>query len=302
MTLLWIPFTLMAAFMQAWRNATQKQLSQYASTLGVTLARFIVALPFSVIYLWALYQYYADVKIPIFTSKFFLCCVTAGVAQIFATVFMVMLFKARNYTIGVGLAKSEAILTAILGALFFSVSLSRLAWVGVFIGLIAVWLMSLSRGTSSSLRDLSVKTILTGLASGLCFAICSMFIRQSSLALREMNELPVLLSAAWTLLFILSIQTVLLVLWLGFKDPQTLKTLYEKRKLTTTVSFFSFSASLCWFTAMSLQVVPMVKTLGQVEVLFTLGISAWWFKEKLNPNDYLGLILIMISAILVVLA
>ena len=37
---------------------------------------------------------------------------------------MVKLFKLRNYAIGAGLAKSEAILAAVLGVLFFSESLT----------------------------------------------------------------------------------------------------------------------------------------------------------------------------------
>ncbi len=53
--MLWIPFTLLAAFTQALRNAQQKQLSREVNALGVTLARFIWALPLAVIYLALLY-------------------------------------------------------------------------------------------------------------------------------------------------------------------------------------------------------------------------------------------------------
>lgn len=35
----------MAAFMQAWRNAFQKQLSSTVDVYGVTLARFLFAVP-----------------------------------------------------------------------------------------------------------------------------------------------------------------------------------------------------------------------------------------------------------------
>ena len=41
----WLVLTLFAAFMQAWRNAFQKQLSQHVPVLGVTLARFLGAWP-----------------------------------------------------------------------------------------------------------------------------------------------------------------------------------------------------------------------------------------------------------------
>jgi len=53
---------------------------------------------------------------------------------------------------------------------------------------------------------------------------------------------------------------------------------------------------------MSLESVAIVKTLGQVEVLFTLMISAWFFKEKLQRTDHLGLLLVVVGAVLVIWA
>jgi uncharacterized membrane protein len=43
---------------------------------------------------------------------------------------MVQLFKQKNYAIGVGLAKSEAVLAAIIAVLFLSDHLSLLGWFG----------------------------------------------------------------------------------------------------------------------------------------------------------------------------
>ncbi len=128
----------MAAFMQSWRNALQKELRHCVNTLGVTLARFIGALPLAAIYLWCLYQYYPSTSIPKFSEKFFSYVLIAAIAQIMATIFMVMLFKTRNYAIGVGLAKSEAVIAAILGAIFFASALSPTALLGVIIGGIAI--------------------------------------------------------------------------------------------------------------------------------------------------------------------
>jgi uncharacterized membrane protein len=53
---------------------------------------------------------------------------------------------------------------------------------------------------------------------------------------------------------------------------------------------------------MSLETVPLVKTLGQVEVFFTLLISALIFKEPLKQQDYLGLGLVVVAAIMVLWA
>ena len=68
------------------------------------------------------------------------------------------------------------------------------------------------------------------------------------------------------------------------------------------MSVCSFVASLGWFTAMTMQSVAIVKTLGQIEILFSLLISTYFFKEKLARTDHWGLCLVVIAAILVIWA
>lgn len=289
---LWIPFTLLAAFMQAWRNAFQKQLSNDVSATGVTLARFIWAWPFVLLYLFALYQW-QPAPLPTFNMSVSVFVIAAALAQILATGLMVRLFQLRNYAIGAGLAKSEAVLAAILGVWFFSSPLSLLGWAGVTVGAIAVFLLS-----GASWRQLSWQTMLLGLGSGLAFALTSLWVREASLAL----GLPFPHGAAWVLLTVVILQTVLLVCWLWLTDIPTLTALWLRPRLTLLVSICSCVGSIGWFSAMSLQTVPLVKTLGQIEVLFMLLISARLFEEKLGVQDYLGLLLIVVAAIAVMWA
>ncbi|MBS99519.1 MAG: multidrug transporter [Oceanospirillaceae bacterium] len=290
---LWIPFTIFAAFMQSWRNAFQNKLSKDVNTAGVTLARFLWASPLAACYLGVLYAV-KPVEIPRFDSTFVLTVLAASISQIIATALMVMLFRLRNYAIGVGLAKSEAVIAAILGAFFFSAPLTWLAWAGVFIGALAVWLM----GNTGPIRELPLKTVLTGLGSGLAFALTTLWVREASLML----ELTFPHSAAWVLLWVISTQTLILLGWLLVRDRATLLMLWRRPKLVVATSVFSCLGSLGWFTAMSLETVALVKTLGQIEVLFTLAISARWFREKLGARDISGLALIVVGAICVIVA
>jgi len=89
---------------------------------------------------------------------------------------------------------------------------------------------------------------------------------------------------------------------LTLRNPQTLTALWRRPKLTLSVSVCSCVGSVGWFTAMSLESVALVKTLGQVEVLFMLLISTFIFKEKLKHTDHLGLLLIVLAAIAVMWA
>ncbi|MDO4222933.1 MAG: DMT family transporter [Acinetobacter sp.] len=290
--MLWVLFTLLAASMQAARNAFQKQLSQTVPVLGVTLARFLYAVPLAICYLLSHYIFQEQFALPQWNGAFFAYVVGASIAQILATALMVQLFRLKNYAIGVGLAKSEAILTAILGVSFFGTQLGVLGWLGVLIGGIAIFMMT----GGIRLKALSWQTLGIGLGSGLSFALTSLWVREASLQL----DLPALTSAAWVIFSVISCEAVMLVCYLAWREPETLRKLMQQQKLLLATSVFSFVGSLGWFSAMSLQHVAFVKTVGQIEVLFTLLISLLIFKERLKSSDIWGLFLIVIAAILVV--
>ncbi|WP_309247259.1 DMT family transporter [Shewanella sp. VB17] len=229
--------------------------------------------------------------LPIITLDFMLYVLGASVIQILATALMVKLFKLKNFTIGTGLAKSEALVAAILGVLFFGTELSLLGWLGVSTGALAIFMMSSAQG----LKEFSLKTVSIGLACGTAFALTSLWVREASLSL----GLPFPHGAAWVLLMVVVIQTVILLGYLLFKEKDTLTLLCNRPKLTLLTSSTSCLGSIGWFSAMSLQAVPYVKTLGQIEVFFTLLIAIFWLKEQVKIKDILALILIVVAAILV---
>ncbi len=278
--------------MQSWRNALQSQLSQEVSIAGVTLARFIWAAPIAGLYLFSLYVW-QPTEIPEFSSGYFSVVIAASCSQILATALMVVLFKQSNYAIGAGLAKSEAIIAAILGMLFFGTLLSPLAWLGVLIGGVAIFILSHQKQTKKA----SIKTIIIGIASGSAFALTSLWVREASLTLNALFPHR----AAWVLFSVISIQTVALTLFLWVTDRVSLKALIERPRLTFLTSMTSCLGSIGWFSAMSLQAVPYVKTLGQIEIFFTMLISVLWLKEGLQRRSIIGLVLIAFAAILVML-
>lgn len=287
---MWVLFTLLAAFMQAWRNACQSRLSKEVKVAGVTLARFLWAGPIALAYLSALYAWH-NPGIPEFNQPFILFVLGASTMQILATGLMVSLFKRQNFAIGAGLAKSEAVVAAVLGVCFFGTSLSLLGWAGVIVGTLAVFFMSSKQG----LRSLSLPTLALGLGCGSSFALTSLWVREASLSL----EVPFPHSAAWVLVFVIGIQTLVLVAYLGARDRSTLKALWQRPTLTLLTSTTSCIGSIGWFSAMSLEAVPYVKTLGQVEVFFTLMVATFWLKENLCIKDMLSLLLIAVAAVMV---
>ncbi|MEZ8634060.1 multidrug transporter [Vibrio cyclitrophicus] len=290
MSFSWIAFTLLAAFSQSWRNAFQSKLSGTMSVAGVTLARFIWAGPIALIYLCALYQW-QPVAVPSFSGKFGFFIVAAAIMQILATGLMVMLFKLENYAIGAGLAKCEAPVSAVLSVLFFGTALTVTGWIGVLIGTLGVLIMS----SSSGWRSLSPKVFLLGMACSTAFALTSLWVREASLSI----GLPFPHSAAWVLFLVISLQTVIICTYLFFRERDTLRQIFTKSKLVVMTSLASVIGSLGWFSAMSLQAVPYVKTLGQIEVAFMVLISYFWLGQSIARKDILALILLSIAAVLV---
>ncbi|MGS2719394.1 EamA family transporter [Paraglaciecola aestuariivivens] len=289
----WVFFTLGAVVMQTLRNALQSQLSSHVSTAGVTLARFLFAPPIALLYLGILYAVSAQI-IPLFSVKFILYVSLAGISQIAATALMVQLFKQKNFAVGAGLAKSEALVAGVFGTIFFGSHLSLLGWLGILVGGVAVFVLS----GSSRRGQLNLKTVLLGLACGSCFALTSLLVREASLLL----AVPFPHSAAWVLLWVLCIQTCLLVIYIALKDRATFSKLKIHAKATLATSATSCLGSICWFSAMALQHVAYVKTVGQLEVLFTLLMAKFWLKNSVQKHEVLGLCFIAVAAILVMWA
>jgi drug/metabolite transporter (DMT)-like permease len=289
----WILFTLGAVVMQTVRNALQSKLSGAVNTSGVTLSRFILAPPIALVYLLILYSSSAS-QAPEFSGTFIAVILCASLLQIAATSLMVILFKQKNFAIGAGLAKSEALVAGVVGMLFFGSYLTPLGWAGIVIGAIAVFVLS----SGNRLHGISVKTMVIGLACGTCFALTSLLVREASHMLNVQHTM----AAAWVLLWVLCVQTISLSGYIALTKPFVFRQLTNAKSQVLAISTVSCLGSICWFTAMALQHVALVKTLGQLEVLLTLVLSHYWLKNAVTKREIAGLLLIGLAAIFVMWA
>ena len=96
---LWIPITVLAAFLQNARSALQKHLKGRLTTLGAAYVRFLYAMPFSLLYLWGLHEI-GGKDLPVFNTTFLMYCVLGGASQILFTVLLLYLFQFRNFAVG----------------------------------------------------------------------------------------------------------------------------------------------------------------------------------------------------------
>ncbi|GJM14067.1 MAG: multidrug transporter [Pseudohongiella sp.] len=292
---IWILFTLLAVAMQSLRTAAQKQIAQSVSASSATLVRYLFGLPFALAYFFFLRSIYVDEQL-VSNAVFFRAASLAAIAQIFATVFLIKALTLRNFAVGTALAKTEALLTAIIGALFFSAALSPIAYLSVAIGVAGVLVAS---NWKISVRDLfQNESIKFGIGAGLGFALASLWIREASLSL-EINRIY---SAAAVLLYMVVVQTVACLLYVLVREAGQLPLILARWRASIFIGFSSLAGSVGWFTAMSLQEAAIVKTLGQTEFVVTLLITYFYFGEKISAREYIGILLVALSVMLLITA
>ncbi|MDH3231664.1 MAG: DMT family transporter [Alphaproteobacteria bacterium] len=297
---LWIPITIVAAFMQNARSALQKHLKGRLSTLGATYVRFLYALPFAMLYVAAL-ETFGGGPLPEPNRLFFVYVFLGGVAQIVFTGLLMWLFSFRNFAVGTTFSKTEVVQVAILGLVILGDTLTPLAAIAV--GVAAVGVMILSAGqtnlsAASLFTSLAEKPTLIGLASGAFLGASVVFFRGASLALGHDS---VVMAAAFTLAVALVIQTAIMGLYLAWREPATLKAVLVHWRWSLAVGIAGVLASICWFTAFTLQNGAYVRALGQIELIFTFVASVFFFRERTSRPEIAGILLVAAGIVLLVL-
>lgn len=284
--------------MQAVRTAGQKQLSGKLNSMATTAVRYVYALPFSWIYLAWLLEF-REVSIPTLNNDFLVYALIACVTQIIGTVCLVAAFRYKNFAVATSLAKTEAIQVAVVGALLFAAPLSFMGWFSVIVGVIGVFFVSKVKFNPREMFAGSdaMTGLVFGLGAGLGLAITTLLIRESSLAL----NIDLMVSAAITLVFMITVQTIISVGYVYFQDQKQLGLMLKHWRLCLFVGVTSVLGSIGWFTAASFQTAAYVKALGQVEFFITLALTYRFFKEKITAIEYLGMFFIVLSVVILLL-
>lgn len=297
---LWIPITIVAAFMQNARSALQKHLKDRLSTLGATYVRFLYALPFAILYVAAL-NMIGGMSLPAPNGVFFLYVFLGGVAQIIFTGLLMWLFSFRNFAVGTTFSKTEVVQVAILGLLILGDTLTPLAAVAIAVAAVGVMILSAGQTNVSAaalFASLAEKPTLIGLASGAFLGASVVFFRGAALALGHDG---VVMAAAFTLAVALVIQTAVMGLYLAWKEPATLRGVLVHWRWSLAVGVAGVLASICWFTAFTLQNGAYVRALGQIELIFTFAASVFFFRERTSRTEIAGILLVAAGILILIL-
>jgi drug/metabolite transporter (DMT)-like permease len=137
------------------------------------------------------------------------------------------------------------------------------------------------------------------MASGAGFALAATGYRGAALELEGTNSATT--AAAYTLLWAQASQVVVLGGYLLWRNASVLIGLFKAWRQSIAAGFAGAAASAGWFTAMALEPVAHVRTLGLIELLFSLAFARRFFREKISTLELVGMGLLAVSLALVTL-
>ena len=298
---LWIPLTIWAGFAQTLRNAAQRHLIVELGTLGATLVRFVYGLPFALLW-FGLVAIVEDAGLPAVNPEFLFWVIEGGVTQIVATALLLRVMHTRNFALGVAYTKTELMQVAIIAVIFLDDPLSLPTVMAITVATFGVLMLSpvdRERPLRGFFTGWTTASAALGFASGGCFALAAVGYRGAALTL---DSEPFLVAAGYTLVWAQAVQVLMLGGWLLVRSARVLIALIEAWRPSVFAGFMGTAASAGWFTAMAIEPVAHVRTLGLVELLFSLAVSRRLFQERLLPPELAGVGFLLAGLALITLA
>jgi drug/metabolite transporter (DMT)-like permease len=296
----WIPITLAAAFFQNLRSALQKHLKGVLSTTGATFSRFAYAAPLALLYAAALAALTGQ-DLPSPNQIFGAYAVVGGLAQITATALLLYSFSFRNFAVGTAYSKTETVQTAIFGIAILGDPLGMGAAAAIVISLIGVMAISVARTRTSVLgllTSLAEKPARIGIASGAFFGLSAISYRGAALSLGDHGFL---MRAAYTLACVTIFQTLVMSVYMRLREPGQVTAVFRAWRVAAWAGVSGMIASACWFTAMTIQNAAYVRALGQIELVFTFAAAVFFFRERPNRTEVVGILLVIAGILLLLL-
>jgi drug/metabolite transporter (DMT)-like permease len=212
-----------------------------------------------------------------------------------------MSFGYRNFAVGTAYAKTEAAQSAIVALIILHEVLKPWAWAGIALGLSGVMTLSLA-GRGMRPRDILAATIqpaaLCGLGAGLLFAFTTVFIK---LANQSMANPNIVIKALFGVVVTNTMQIVMQGAWLLWREPYELRKTFTTWRSSMWAGTLSAAGSACWFTGFALADVALVRSVGQIEIVFTLLFSRFYLHERLKRGEVTGLVLVVGGVLVIVL-
>jgi uncharacterized membrane protein len=121
-------------------------------------------------------------------------------------------------------------------------------------------------------------------------------------AILSLHDESYAMAATFTMAAGLLLQTLLLTVYLAFRDRAVLTAIAAAWRPSVFAGFMGALASQFWFLAFALATAASVRTLALVEVLFAQAISHFVFAQPISRREYFGIAVIVIGVVLLMWA
>lgn len=292
----WILATLFAAAVQTLRFMLQKRLKGLGlSTGGATFSRFLFAVPVAVTGV-AVLMAAGGHDLPQTSGRFWGFAMAGGLGQIVATFCTVALFSERSFAAGIAFTKTETVQVAAFSALVLSEAVSPAGLVAITIGTLGVVLLSRPPGGWGQ-GGIVNRAVVLGLLAGGFFGLSAIGYRGATL---EIASDSALFRAVVALACVTAFQTVAMILWLVWREPGEVGRVLRAWRATLPVGVTGVLGSAGWFTAFALQNAAYVRSLGQIELVFSLLVSVLVFRERPRAAELVAMALLAVSIVMIV--
>jgi drug/metabolite transporter (DMT)-like permease len=260
--------------------------------------RFLYGLPFAVLWLLAVWIAIAQAgPLPPVNLPFLGWVLVASLSQIAATALLLRVMQERNFALGVAYAKTELLQIAVLGLVLLGDRITAVSVAAIVVATAGVTLVSLPKD-ARSLRAVAggwtSRAALLGIGSGTAFAMAAVGYRGAALAL---DTPSIVLAAAYSLVWAQAWQTLLLGGWLLWRQRRVVVAVLRAWRVSMLAGSMGAIGSACWFTAMALEPVANVRTLGLIELYFSYLVSRRFFRERLTTAELLGFVLLALGLV-----
>lgn len=299
---MWILITIAAAAFQTSRTALQHRLRALLSVGGAGFVRYVYGAPIAIAAVGVIVA--TGHALPVPPWRFWPIIAAAGAAQIVATICLIKAFDASDFAIGTVFSKTEVVQTAFFSYVLLGEPLRPLGWLATitcFGGIVLLaggWRRRPSSATPASQASARLGMAARfGLVAGGLFGLTAIGIRGASLSL---GSHPPVVRALVTLAVMNSMQTVMHGGYLAWRQPDQVRLAFRHWRSSAVVGVLSVCGSACWALAFTLQNASKVRTLGQVELLFTFAVSHLVLHDRHSRRQYAATGLVLASVVAVV--
>lgn len=253
--------------------------------------RFGYGLPFA----WAYALVMWGGTLPPVGPEFVVYVFFGAIAQIVGTSALIASFTQGSFAVGTAYSKTEAAQAAVFGLVVLGDAVGLRVVSGIVVSLAGVLMLSGRFRLYDLLRP--GRAMWLGLLSGAGFAISAVCFRGASLAVDAGTTLE---RATLAVMATVTLQTIVMGAYLRAREPGQLTRVLRAWRVALWVGAIGATASVGWFTAMTLTNAAVVRAVGQVELLFATLTSIWLFGEHLTGREILGMGLVVGGIVLLI--